>query len=220
MTTPDPDAHSRELAAQALAANDPTGWFERLYRQADDGTATVPWDRPAPHQLLAEWAKDRGLDGRGRRALVVGFGLGQDSEFVAGLGFDTVAFDVSATAVRMTRERFPDSAVHYTTANLLEPPQEWRGAFDFVVESLTVQSLPVELHRQAIVHVGQFVAPGGTLLVIAGIAQAGGDGTGPPWRLTREEIDAFGSGGLVGVRVEEETSPWWRAEFHRPASGT
>jgi 2-polyprenyl-3-methyl-5-hydroxy-6-metoxy-1,4-benzoquinol methylase len=49
--------------------------------------------------MLVEWAQNRGVDGRGRRALVVGCGLGQDAEYVAGHGFDAVAFDIAPTAV-------------------------------------------------------------------------------------------------------------------------
>jgi SAM-dependent methyltransferase len=190
-----------------------------LYTDAESGAAAVPWDRGVPHQSLVEWAEERGLEGRGRRALVVGFGLGRDAEYVAGLGFDTVAFDVSETAVRLTRERYPESTVEYTTADLLDPPRQWREAFDLVVESLTVQSLPVELHPKAIVHVGQFVAPRGTLLVIAA-ARGEGDGEpGPPWPLTRAEIESFGTGGLVPVRIEDARDGRWRAEFQRPDAG-
>jgi ubiquinone/menaquinone biosynthesis C-methylase UbiE len=73
---------------------------------------------------------------------VVGCGLGDDAEYVAGRGFDTVAFDISASAIRAARRRYPDSAVHYVTADLLDPPGEWERAFDLVVESLTLQALP------------------------------------------------------------------------------
>jgi methyltransferase family protein len=220
MSLPDPDEHARKLAAESLAGGSPTGWFERLYTDAESGAAAVPWDRGAPHRFLAEWVAERRLDGRGRRALVVGFGLGRDAEYIAGLGFDTVAFDVSETAVRLTRARYPESTVEYTTADLLEPPKQWREAFDLVVESLTVQSLPVELHPKAIVQVGQFVAPRGTLLVIAAARDASGDGQpGPPWPLTRAEIESFGTGGLVPVRIEDVRDGGWRAEFHRPEAG-
>lgn len=204
------------MAAESLAVDDPTGWFERLYTEAEDGTAAVPWDRAAPNLLLVEWAKERGLDGTGRSAVVVGFGLGQDAEFVSGLGYDTVAFDVSETAVRLTKARFPGSRVRYTVANLLEPPAEWREAFDLVVESLTVQSLPVALHAEAIVAIGRFVAPGGTLVVIS--VKAGAVAQEPPWPLTRDEIESFGSGGLELVSLEDLDGRW-RAEFRRPVSG-
>lgn len=102
----DPDEHVRRLAAESLTGDDPTGWFERLYTQASAGQAVVPWDRGAPHALLVDWADGRHGTGR---ALVVGCGLGSDAEFVAGLGYDTVAFDVSVSAVRASRERFPGS---------------------------------------------------------------------------------------------------------------
>jgi 2-polyprenyl-3-methyl-5-hydroxy-6-metoxy-1,4-benzoquinol methylase len=78
-----------------------TAWFERLYA-AGGG---VPWDRGAPHPLLADWARGRSF--AGGRALVVGCGLGEDAELVARLGFVTTAFDVSPTAIERARERFP-----------------------------------------------------------------------------------------------------------------
>jgi SAM-dependent methyltransferase len=200
----DPDEHARRLAGEALAAGEPTGWFEPLYAAAEAGHAVIPWDRGIPHQLLVAWARAAALDGTGRRALVVGCGLGEDAEFVATFGFDTVAFDVSASAIRAARRRFPQSAVHYMTADLLDPPPSWRYAFDLVVESMTFQALPDPPRREAIPNVGRMVAPGGTLLVIARARDDGSDpGEGPPWSLTRAEIDAVTGTGLQPVRVEE-----------------
>jgi len=214
MTEIDPDEHARHLAARSLAADDPTAWFEDLYVEAENGTAAVPWDRPAPNPLLADWAT--GLDGTGRRALVIGFGLGMDSEFVASLGFDAVAFDVSETAVRTTRARFPDSRVEYVAANLLDPPAEWHRAFDLVVESLTVQSMPPGVRERATVQVGQFVATGGTLLVIANAYDENNTYDPPPWPLTREQIEAFAGDGLEIAHLEHLDSRW-RVEFRRAA---
>ena len=200
----DPDQYARRLAGEALAAGEPTGWFEPLYAAAEAGRAVVPWDRGTPHQLLVGWARATGLHGAGRRALVVGCGLGEDAEFVATPGFDTVAFDVSASAIRAARRRFPESAVHYVTADLLHPPPSWRYAFDRVVESMTLQALPDPPRREAIPNVGRMVAPGGTLLVIARARDEGSDpGAGPRWSLTRAEIDAVTATGLRPVRIEE-----------------
>ena len=220
VTPMDPeDVQAARLAGESLAANDPTGWFERLYVAAEEGQAVVPWDRGEPNRLLVQWAEAGALDGAGRRALVVGSGLGDDAEYVAARGFATVAFDVADTAVRIARRRFPDSDVQYLTANLLDPPDAWRGAFDLVVESITVQALPPELHRDAIARVADMVAPGGTLLVISGGGDArDGPVDGPPWPLTRAEIDSFSSGGLRPVRVEEigaGAELRWRAELRR-----
>src|SRR6266511_4369136 len=222
MTRVDPDEYTRRLAAGTRSAHDPTGWFERLYRAAEGGEAVVPWDRRAPHRLLVEWVERNRPSGRGLRAVVVGCGFGADAEYVSSLGYDTLAFDIAPTAVDAARRRFPGSNVEYVAADLLDPPAEWRHAFDLVVESLTVQSLPVDLHPRAVDGVRQMVRPGGTLVVIASARneQASGD-EGPPWPLTRAEVESFASGGLRTVRVEEiadELQPTirrWRAEFRR-----
>ncbi|WP_406076577.1 class I SAM-dependent methyltransferase [Micromonospora sp. NBC_00858] len=216
----DEDESADRLAAESLAAGDPTGWFERLYTEAERGEAVVPWDRDAPHSLLTEWTVERALTGTGRRAVVVGCGYGRDAEHVAGLGFDTVAFDISPTAVAGARGRHPASAVDYRPADLLDPPPAWRRSFDLVVESMTVQALPAQIRAGAVGAVGELVAPGGTLLVIAaGRADDEPTPAGPPWPLTRAEIDTFAGVGLAPVRVEEIQDQSgvrrWRAEFRR-----
>jgi SAM-dependent methyltransferase len=226
MTQTDPDEQAGRLAAESLAALDATGWFDRLYLAAEEGKATVPWDRGAPQRMLVEWAEARGVEGAGRRALVVGCGFGEDAEYFARLGFETVAFDVSGAAVRGALRRFPESKVEYLTADLLNPPARWRAAFDLVVESLTVQSLPEPQRRQAIGLVARLVRPGGTLIVVAAARdEAEGPVQGPPWPLTRAEIDAFASSGLRPVAVEDLDRPdlpfrrRWRAEFRHPEPG-
>jgi SAM-dependent methyltransferase len=204
----------------ARGGGDPTAWFDRLYRAAEAGEAVVPWDRRAPHRLLVEWAEGHSADD-GVRALVVGCGLGDDAEYVAGLGHATLAFDVAQAAVEGARRRFPASQVEYVVADLLDPPARWREAFGFVLESLTVQSLPERLHPEAVKRVTEFVAPGGTLLVIATARDEQAPADGPPWPLTRGELDAFASDELQPVRIEQipdEQQPSvrrWRGEFRR-----
>lgn len=218
----DADTVVRRIAAEALSAGDPTGWFDRVYAS---GPATNPWDLRNPQRLVTEWAAEHGVTGDGRRAIVVGCGMGRDAEFVAGLGFDTVAFDVSETAVDLARERYPESTVTYVAADLLDPPGDWYEAFDLVVESFTVQALPDPVRAEATVQIGRFVKPGGSLLVVAAARDAAdAPEDGPPWPLTRSEIDAFATGGLEAELVEDireaddPTNRRWRAEFRRPPS--
>jgi SAM-dependent methyltransferase len=151
-----------------------------------------------------------GVEGRGRRALVVGSALGDDPELVASLGFAVTAFDVSPTAVARARERFPQSQVDYRVADLLEPPAEWAGAFDLVVEALTVQSMPPDTRDRAIDSVTRFVAPGGELLVVSTMQESGAFPEGPPWPLTREQVASFARNGLE-LRSLEPVDGRWRA---------
>jgi SAM-dependent methyltransferase len=222
MSEPGAEERARSLAAGSIGDGDPTGWFERLYAAAEAGDEVVPWDRGAPHRILVEWAEARGLTGGGRRALVVGSGTGDDAEYVSGLGFDTVAFDISRSAVRAAHRRYPGTSVQYVVADLLDPPAEWQQAFDLVVESLTVQALPDPPRRDAIANLGPLVAPGGTLLVNARARDAGDQDDGPPWALTRSEVEAITASGLQPVRIEDIREPEsrrWRAEFVRPVAG-
>jgi SAM-dependent methyltransferase len=219
----DPDEYTRRLAAESLADDSPTAWFERLYTEARAGSAVVPWDLAEPHHVIAGWAAARSLDGTGRRALIVGAGFGRDAEFIASFGFDTTAFDVSPSAVEDAQRRHPESTVHYVPADLLDPPGEWGQAFDLVVESLTVQALPDPPRASAIGQVPRLVAPGGTLLVVAAGRNDGEPAEpGPPWPLVRAEVEAFASDGVVPVLIEELRDPGpppglrWRAEFRRP----
>jgi SAM-dependent methyltransferase len=217
----DPDEAARRLATESLEAADPTGWFERLYAAASDGEAVVPWDRGGPNPLLVEWTSGRDLGDVGR-ALIVGAGLGGDAEHIARLGPETVAFDVSATAVATARSRHPGSRVKYVTADLLDPPTAWTHAYDLVIESLTVQSLPVTVRRTAVANVAAFVRPGGRLLVIAFAGLDDDAFEGPPWPLSRDDVESFTSEGLAIERLEDIVDAdgdahRWRVEFVRPA---
>ncbi|GAA0950022.1 class I SAM-dependent methyltransferase [Virgisporangium aurantiacum] len=211
METPTPGDRARGLAAESLASDDPTGWFERLY---GDGDLTVPWHQDGPDPHLKGWAEAKKLDGVGQTALVVGAGLGDDAEFVAGLGFATTAFDVAPSAVERARQRFPASTVRYEVADLLNLPAGWR--FDLVVENFTVQSLPVGLRKEAIAAVARAVAPGGTLIVHATYRDPAVERPGPPWPLTREDVDGFGLNPVTVTLIPEPGHPHlgtWQAEF-------
>ena len=76
-----------------------------------------------------------------------------------------------------------------------------------------------KLNADAIAAVRTLVAPGGTLLVIAAAREPDEELAGPPFPLTRAEIDAFAHDGVVPVDIElreyENARPGWIAEFAR-----
>jgi SAM-dependent methyltransferase len=212
------DPQADRLAAIAIAAGRPAAWFEQLYSSARRGEVPMPWNRSEPNRLLAAWTDGRAGDGR--RALVVGCGLGADAEYLASIGYDTDAFDVSESAIATARARHPDSPVHYRTANLLDPPAELVGAFDLVVEIFTVQAMPTSVRATAIANVGRLVGPKGTLIAIgSGQDEKDGPLSGPPWPLTRPEVESFATRELIQVRIADYRDPddpgWfrWLAEF-------
>lgn len=166
-----------------------------MYAAAGEDLAALPWASLKPFPLLVEWL-DRAGAGTSGRALVVGTGLGDDAEELARRGFDVTAFDFSPTAIERARERFPQSAVDYRVADLLDLPEEWRGRFALVVEIRTLQSLPIGDRRAAAVAIAGTVAPGGLLWLFALGRESHQRGETRPWPVTEEELAVLEAAGL------------------------
>lgn len=215
---------AREIAHKHLSSGDPLGWFEALYSRAAENVSLLPWADLKPNPNLVDWLnKNSSL--LVCRAIKIGSGLGDDAEELARYGFDTTAFDISESAIEWSRQRFPHSSVSYVVADLFTAPVEWKSGFDFVLESYTLQVLPPDLREQAIQCIASFVAPGGTLLVIArGRASTEPEGK-MPWPLTIEELARFKGHGLTEVAFEDfmdtETPPVrrFRVCYHKEKSG-
>lgn len=207
----DTRAHAGELAREAIARGDVTGWFDTLYRESERDGFRISWVDLAPNPYLVDWlaahaSAEHASAARGR-ALVVGCGYGDDAELLAQRGFDVLAFDVSPAAVARCHSRFPGSAVEYAVADVLTPPAEWAGAFDFVFEAYTVQVLPGAARRACARSIAATVAPGGILLAVAR-SRREEDAEGlMPWPLTRAELDEFRAPGLALAKLLEVVEP-------------
>jgi SAM-dependent methyltransferase len=216
-------AHDRALALalESQARGDATGWLERLYAEAGQDPTRVPWADRVGNPNLVGWLDRSAAGGRAHRgrALVVGCGLGHDAEELAGRGYAVTAFDIAPSAVEWARRLHPSSPVTYAAADLLAAPAEWAGAFDLIFEAYTVQVLRGEPRRAALRALPAFVAPGGTLLLVAR-ARDGDEPEGDlPWPLTAAEVGGFA--GLETVAFEdyldEGGNRRFRVEARRPA---
>jgi SAM-dependent methyltransferase len=204
MTEPEPKrARARRLAHESLAKGDAIGWFDTLYVAADGDESQIPWADMRVNPHFASWLAARAPAGQLKRALVIGCGLGDDAEELASLGFRVTAFDVSARAIDWCRHRFPQSQVDYCEGDVLHPPTAWQAAFDFVLEIYTLQVLLDEARARAARHMAGFVAPGGTLLVVARGRLPAEDRGAMPWPLVKDELSCFESFGLETVGIEE-----------------
>lgn len=201
------------------------GWFEELYAQVKfSGLAVVPWADLEPNPNLVAWLDRERVEGRGKSALVVGCGLGDDAEELSRRGFQVTAFDVSDSAIAIAAKRFPSSAVEYVAADLFQPPTEWRGEYDLVHEAYTLQVLPGWLRQEALGQLAGFLAPDGKLLLIARARDDADDPGELPWPLTLTELDAVTGFGLARIAIEDyfddEVPPVrrFRAVYRRPSN--
>lgn len=194
---------ARELAAEYIGRGDPTGWFDVLYKEAEEGKSVVPWaDRGANPGLLEFWNLHPQV-AEEKKALVIACGLGDDAEQLASWGFDTTAFDISEAAIQMAHKRFPQSAVNYRVADLFQPPAQWERKFDFVFEANAAQALPAEIRPEAIRRIAAFVLPGGKLLALVRGRELDEPDGELPWPLTRVEMNEFVRTGLTQESFEE-----------------
>ncbi len=203
----DPDFLARRAAARrkldaapGAFSDDPAGrkaWFSTVYNFAEGDPAAVPWADLAAKPALVDWLLTH--PGRGRRALDVGCGLGDNAEALAAAGWLTSAFDVAEGAVAWARRRFPDTSVDYRCVDLFEPPAEWLDGFDLVHECFTLQAMAGPMRAAAFNAVARLVAPGGTLLVIARTRTESEPVGQPPWPLAPSELARFEALGFVRV---------------------
>jgi len=210
----------REIAAEYIGRGDLTGWFDAVYREAGDDASKLPWGDLEPNRFFKDWAEKHGLKGNGRKALVVGCGLGDDARYLDDLGFEVTAFDISPTAIEWSKRLTDGKDIHFETADLFEPFRGWLGAFDFVLEIYTIQPLPMELRSRAIDSVASFVAPGGRLVVVCRGRGDHEELEQLPWPLSRRDLSRFLENGLTETSfedfVDDEDTRRFVAEYRRP----
>ncbi|EDX77272.1 Thiopurine S-methyltransferase superfamily [Coleofasciculus chthonoplastes PCC 7420] len=188
------------LATEALNKSDPSGWFDRLYSQANRDPDQVPWARLKPHPYFQDWLNKNQPQGNHRSALVIGCGLGDDAEALARVGFNVTAFDISPTAIAWCQQRFPNSPVSYVVADLFALDPAWRHQFDLVLECRNIQALPLNVRSTVIDAIAALVAIEGILLLITRFRQTEAEPDGPPWALSNQELAQFQDLGLEEVQ--------------------
>ena len=195
--------HIREIAAEFAERGDQLGWFDEVYRQAAGNTDTIPWADQEPNRFFKAWAEQKSLKGDGRKAMVVGCGLGDDARYLCDLGFDVTAFDISPNAIEWAKRLHKDTNIQFETGDLFQPFRGWLGAFDFVLEIYTIQPLPMEMRPRAIKSVASFVAPAGELVVVCRGRENGEEVGQIPYPLSRDDLSGFEKAGLVQVEFNE-----------------
>ncbi len=99
--------------------------------------ARPPYPAPLWEDVLAT-----GLITPGRRALDLGAGTGQVTEFLLGHGMDVVAVEPGATLAAITQERFPSATVIQTRAEDLQPAT---GSFDLAVIATAIHWMDLDI---------------------------------------------------------------------------
>jgi len=196
-------ARARELAAGFAEKGDSFGWFDEFYKEAAGNNDQIPWADLEPNRFFKDWAERNNLKGNGRKALVVGCGLGDDAIYLDDLGFSVTAFDISSTAIEWAKRLHRERDIQFEIADLFQPFRGWLGGFEFVLEIYTIQPLPLEMRPGVIDAIASFVAPKGELVLVT---RGRDDDEVPaelPWPLSRKDLSKFEANGLLQTDFNE-----------------
>ena len=165
-------------------------FFESIYKQSQGDEKQVPWAKMKTDPFLEEYLQQNLGEGK---AIVIGCGLGDDAIALDEAGFDVTAIDISKTAIDWCKERFDYTDIDFRVQDIFDLPEEMLGQYDFVFESLTIQSLPLEFRNKMIGAISSLLAPRAKVLIVAHGKNEGEKHNGPPWPLERNELRLFGN---------------------------
>ena len=197
----DPVAY-KKMVKSYQDKDDPFGWFDSIYTDAEGDYTAVFWADLEPNPYLLQWLQSCSFEHPGRTATVVGCGVGDDAEALSEAGYEVTAFDISPEAIRLCQQRYPNSKVDYLVADLFDYPTKWAEHFDLVYECNTIQVLPGQYRTMARDAMISLLAPGGTILVSCRSREKGELEDEIPLPLDKEEIDGFVRCGLTEESFE------------------
>ena len=200
----------REMVRSFQERDDPTGWFDSIYSDAEGDHNAVFWADLAPNPYLVEWLKQHQLNGTKKKAIAIGCGVGDDAEVMAKYGYEVTAFDIAPSAIALCQNRYKKTSVNYLVADLFDYPEEWFEAFDLVYECNTIQVLPGKYREQARDAMISFLAENADILVSCRSRNSGEQEDMIPLPLDRAEIDGFVRSGLIEknfVAYDDDQNP-------------
>lgn len=171
--------------------NDPTGWFDSIYKNANGDHTKVFWADLEPSSYLLNYLKENPINKESKKACVIGCGVGDDAEALSQFGFEVIAFDIAPSAIELCKKRFPNTKVNYLVADLFDYPKEWFENFNLVYECNTIQVLPGEYRKKARSAMSSMLAKDGIILVSCRSRNEGEKEDDIPFPLSKSEMDEF-----------------------------
>lgn len=181
-------------------------WWDGFYT---DRSRPVPFFVAKPDENLASYV-DRGLLTPGR-ALDLGCGPGRNALYLASLGFQVDAVDLSPAAVAWAEERAHEAGadIRFHRGDAFELAEaELGGPYDLIHDSGCFHHLPPHRRLSYLSLVDRALAPGGHLALTSFAAGEGGSGSELP------DADFYRASGLQGgLAYTPESLRWIFSDF-------
>ncbi len=171
--------------------DDPTGWFDSIYTDAQGDYKAVFWADLEANSYLIDWLKKNPNNSKDKKAIVIGCGVGDDAQALSEFNYDVTAFDISPAAIKLCKDRYPNSKVNFVLADLFNYSEQWVENFDLVYECNTIQVLPGKYRIQARKAISNLLTENGYVLVSCRSRKKGEQEDDIPLPLDKEEINKF-----------------------------
>jgi SAM-dependent methyltransferase len=156
--------------------------WESRYQAGD-----MPWEKGQAAPPLVEFTRRVPLQGH---VLVPGCGTGHEVRWLASLGLRVTGLDIAPTALELAhRSTPPELPVTWVQGDFFQPPAEWIGAFDGLVEHTCFCAIPPDRRTDYARSCAQLVKPDGFFLAV--FYRDPGSNEGPPFGCTLEELDGL-----------------------------
>lgn len=164
------------------------------------GDERPSWDTGRPSTELRRMVEEGKLEPG--RVLELGCGTGVNAVYLASLGFDVTAIDLSGAALQMAQERARDAGVtvKWIHADVLNPPA--LGSFDLIFDRGCYHGVRRIDAAGYVRTVKSSIRPGGKVLILAGNANQPTPHFGPP-RVTETELVGDFAEAFDFVRLRE-----------------
>ncbi|KAB7881980.1 class I SAM-dependent methyltransferase [Poseidonibacter ostreae] len=186
----DPVAY-KQMVKKFQENDNPTGWFDSIYIDAQGDYKSVFWADLQPSPYLVKWLKENPASSKQKKAIVVGCGVGDDAQALSEYGYEVIGFDISKEAIKLCKSRYPNSKVTYLVADLFDYDKQWLENFDVVYECNTIQVLPGKYRIQARKAISNLVKKQGYALVSCRSRKKGEQENDIPLPLDYDEINKF-----------------------------
>lgn len=186
----DPIAY-KQMVKEHQENDKPTDWCDSIYQDAQGDYKAVFWADLEPNPYLINWLKNNPNNKKEKTAIVIGCGVGDDAEALASYGYTVTAFDIAPTAIKLCKNRYPDTKVDYLVADLFNYPKQWFRKYDLVYECNTIQILAGKYRVQARESISSLLTKEGHALVSCRSRNKDEKENEIPKPLDKEEIDEF-----------------------------
>ncbi len=161
----------------------------------------MPWEKGFAAPPLTEWLAAHAISGR---VLVPGCGSGHDVRELARAGAEPVGLDIAPSAINLADAQPRVGPERYCLGDLFALPPELSG-FDWVFEHTCFCAIAPSMRPAYVEAVQAALKPRGMMLAVFYL-DPGHDhpDDGPPFGVTREELDRLFSGRF---KLIEEAAP-------------